>query len=79
MVRHQAGEPGLGVCLRSAGALLEHASERLPDVLRHARRVPADEDHRRLLDEPPHGLALYLDRLLHVGLRLAGLARERRV
>src|SRR5215510_13310430 len=77
LVRHQAGEPGLGVCFRSTGALLEHASERLPDIRRHTGRVPADEDHRPLLEQPPHLLALLLDRLLHVGLRCAGLARER--
>src|SRR5262245_18639210 len=79
VVRHQAGEPGLGVGCRSTGALLEHASERLPDIRRHTGRVPADEDHRPLLEQPPHLLALLLDRLLYVGLRRAGLARERGV
>ena len=26
MIRHQAGEPGLGICFRSAGSLLEHTA-----------------------------------------------------
>jgi len=78
MARHQSGEPGLRVGSRGSAMLLEYVGKGLPNLRCHARGLATDEDHRLLPEQAPHVLAVVFDRLLHVGLRLAGLAREGR-
>src|SRR5262249_45097503 len=78
MARHQSGEPGLRVSGCGGGTLLEYAGKGLPNVRRHARGLATDEDYRFLLEQTPHVLAMVFDRLLHIGLRFAGLPREGR-
>src|SRR6516162_5385054 len=78
MACYQSGEPGLRVVSRGGGTLLEYADKGLPHVRRHARGLATDEDHRLLLEQTPHVRAMVFDRVLHVGLRFAGLAREDR-
>ena len=50
----------------------------LPNVRCHARGLATDEDHPLLLEQTLHVLAMVFDRLLHIGLRFAGLPRESR-
>src|SRR5215510_14281749 len=78
MASHQSGEPGLRVSGCCGGTLLKYPSKGLSNVWRHARSLATDEDHRLLLEQTPHVLAMVFDRLLHVGLRFAWLAREGR-
>ena len=78
MASHQSGEPGLRVSDCCGGTLLKYPSKGLSNVWRHARSLATDEDHRLLLEQTPHVRAMVFDRLLHIGLRFAGLAREDR-
>src|SRR5262245_26734544 len=58
--------------------LLKYPGKSLPNVWRHARSLATDEDHRLLLQQTPHVCVMVFDRLLYIGLRFAGLAREDR-
>jgi hypothetical protein len=78
MARHQAGEPGLRVSGCGSGTLLEYGGKGLPNIRCHARGLATDEDNRLLLEQAPDVPAMVFDRLLHIGLRFAGLAREDR-
>src|SRR6516165_1943480 len=78
MASHQSGEPGLPVSGCCGGTLLKYPSKGLSNVWRHARSLATDEDHRLLLEQTPDVLAMVFDRLLDIGLRFAGLAREGR-
>src|SRR6185295_11490709 len=50
----------------------------LSNVWRHVRGLTTDEDYRLPLQQTPHVSAMIFDRLLHIGLWFAGLAREDR-